>query len=184
MLGVERWTFSFRLTSRHSPHVIFRRAAMCLNKRRWIQPAACVFTITRPDERRDEFAHFKMQMGEITAAAGSHRCDLLAAPNIFARVHQHRFHMSVIGLRIFAFAIFDIRMQDNDDVTPARAAVARHQHAPIGNSINRIAQIAVFAADAIQIIAEMMIFSERLRVISHCSIFAAERKIKTRSGWK
>src|SRR5712692_11863243 len=78
---------------------------MCLDKRRWIQPAACVCAIAWPNERRDEFAHFKMQMREITAAAGSYRCDLLAAPNIVARVHQHCLHVAVIRLHVLAFAI-------------------------------------------------------------------------------
>ena len=69
-------------------------------------------------------------------------------------------------------------MQDNDDVPPARAAVARYQDAPIGDGINRIARIAVFAADSVQIVAEVMVFRETLGVVAHCPVFAAQRKIK------
>src|SRR6266852_1445080 len=111
--------------------------------------------------------------------------------------------MSVIGLRIFASAIdwlacrlanpcwlcrgrsapagsiFDIGMQDNDDIAPAGAAVACQQNAPVGDGVDRIAQIAVFAADSVQIVAEVMVFREPLGAVAHRSVFAAERKIKT-----
>ncbi len=45
-------------------------------------------------------------------------CDLLPAPDIVAGV-------PVIRLHVFAFAVLDVGMQQNDDVAPALAAIAR-----------------------------------------------------------
>src|SRR6266446_3400425 len=58
---------AIRLTNRHSPHVVFRRAAMLLDKRGRIQPTARVCAITRADEWRAELARFKVQMRKVTA---------------------------------------------------------------------------------------------------------------------
>ena len=63
---------------------------MCLDEFGWIEPTARVFAVTRADERREEFAHFKVKMGEITAVGGADRRDLLAAFHRFPRMHERR----------------------------------------------------------------------------------------------
>ena len=68
------------------------------------------------------------------------------------------------------------------DVPPARSFLLRQQYAAIRDRINRIAEIAVLAADSIQIIAEMAILGKRLRVVSHRAVFASQRKIEARGG--
>ena len=75
-------------------------------------------------------------------------------------------------------------MQDNDDVAPARSTIARQQNAAISNGVNWIAEIGIFPADAVEIVAEMMIFGESLRVIGQRTVLAAERKIEARRDWK
>src|SRR2546430_5106712 len=98
---------------------------MSLDERRRIDPAACVFAITRADEGRGELAHFKVQMCEVTAIRGADRCDLLAAPHIFAGTHQHLFNVTVIRLHEFSFTVVDVGVQHNDYVAPAWTAIAR-----------------------------------------------------------
>ena len=46
-----------------------------------------------------------------------------------------------------------------------RSTIARQQNAAISNGVNWIASIGIFPADAVEIVAEMMIFGESLRVI-------------------
>jgi hypothetical protein len=69
-------------------------------------------------------------------------------------------------------------VQNDDDITPAFAAVARGQNLPIGNCKNRITEIAVFSADSIQVIAQMEVPGEWLRVVSHRTMLGPEWKIE------
>src|SRR6202011_3116749 len=125
-----------------------------------IEPAARVCAVTRADERGEEFAHFKMEMGKIAAVRCPDSRDLLAAFHEAAGMNEHVLHMPVIRLHIFPFAVFEIRMEQNDNVAPARATVAREQHASVSDRVDRIAEIAVFAANSVQVIAEMMVLGE------------------------
>ena len=63
---------------------------------------------------------------------------------------------------------------------PPRPAILRQQDATIRHGINRIAQIAILAADTVEIVAEMIVLSEPLRVVAHGTVRAAQRKIKPR----
>src|SRR4029077_14494236 len=93
------------------------------------------------------------------------------------------FHMRVIRLHVFTLAaILDIGVQHDDHVGPAWAAIACPQYASISHGVDRLAQIAVFSADAVQIVAQVMILRESLGIISHRAVFAAEWKIKTTSN--
>ena len=100
---------------------------MRLNKFRRVEPAAGVFAVTWPDERRDEFAHFEMKMREVAAVRGANSRDLLATLHRFAWMHKHVLNVSVVRLHVFAFAVFQIRVQQNDDVAPTGAAITREQ---------------------------------------------------------
>lgn len=60
---------------------------MLLDELRWINPAAGILTITRPDEWRDELTHLKMEMGQVAAVRGANRRNLLTAPDFVARLH-------------------------------------------------------------------------------------------------
>ena len=99
--------------------------SVLLDKSCSVEPTARVFAITRTDKGRDEFAHFKMEMGKVTTVGGANSRDLLAAFHGFARMHQHILHVSVIRLHILSFAVFEIGVEQNNDVAPARADVAR-----------------------------------------------------------
>src|SRR5947207_10196912 len=105
-------------------YIVCWRAAMRFDKSSRIQPAARVFSIAQADKRRDEFAHFKMEMGEIEPAGCSDRGDLLSAPHVFAGVRENGLKMAVIGLHIFALAVLDIGMQQNNDIASTRAGLA------------------------------------------------------------
>jgi len=60
----------------------------------------------------------------------------------------------------------------------ARPTIARQQNAAISHGVNRIAQIGIFAADAVEIVTEMMIFGETLCVIGERAVLGPERKIE------
>ena len=67
-----------------SANIIFGRAAMRSDESARVEPALGFLPIPRPDEWRNELAHFKMQMGEIAAVRSTNRCDLLAAMDLVA----------------------------------------------------------------------------------------------------
>src|SRR5258705_4129996 len=98
--------------------------SVLLDKSCSVEPTARVFAITRTDKGRDEFAHFKMEMGKVTTVRGAHSRDLLAAFEGFARMHQHILHVSVIRLHILSFAVFEIDVDQNNNVAPAKATFA------------------------------------------------------------
>src|SRR5882724_5444111 len=143
-----------------------------------IQPAVCLFAVTGANKWRDEFAHFKMQMGEILTVSRTYGCDLLAATHVVSRSHQNLVAMAVIRLHVTASAVFLDRMQDNDDVAPPWSTIARQQNAAISDGVNRIAEVGIFPADPVEIVTEMMIFRETLRVIGERAVLVAERKIE------
>jgi len=92
-----------------------------------------------------------MQMRKVTAVRRTDGGDLLAAPDVVACVHQYLFHMPVIRLRVFAFAAFDVGMQQKITTLPQPGPPSpRQERASIRDGVNWIAQIAVFAADPIQ----------------------------------
>src|SRR5207248_9688573 len=124
-------------------------SSMRLDKLCRINPTARVLAITGPDERREELAHFKMEMREIAAIGGADGCDLLTALHGFAGMHQHVLQVPIVRLHIFAFTVFEIGVKQDDDVTPAGTAIARKQRASVSDHVNRIAEIAVLAADSI-----------------------------------
>src|SRR5947207_1689103 len=165
-------------------HIVFRRAAMFRYEIARIQSAVCFFAVTGADERRDEFAHFKMQMSEILTVSRANGCDLLAAAHIIPRRHQNLVAMAIIRLHVAAGTVFLDCMQDNDDIAPARSSIAREQNAAISHGVNRIAEVGIFSADSVEIVTEMMIFGETLRVIRQRAVLAAERKIEAGRDWK
>ena len=149
-----------------------------------IQPAGCLFAVTGANKWRNEFAHFKMEMREILTVSRANGCDLLAATHVIPRIDQYLVAMAIIRLNVAARAILLDRMQDNDDVAPARSSIAREQNAAISHGVNRIAEVGIFPADSVEIVTEMMIFSETLCVICQRTVFAAERKIEAGREWK
>ena len=54
---------------------------------------------------------------------------------------------------IFSLTRLEVSVEDNDHFTPAGSGFARLQHMSVRHGVNWIAQIAVFAADAIQVVA-------------------------------
>src|SRR5207245_2194547 len=105
-------------------------------------------------------------------------CHSLHAPHNIPSIHQYLVEMAVIRLEVTARSILLNCMQDNDDVAPARSTIARQQNAAISNGVNRVAQVGIFSADAVEIVTEMMIFGETLRVIGERAVLTAERKIE------
>lgn len=149
-----------------------------------IQPTVGLFAVARANKWRNEFAHFKMEMRKISSPTGTDGCDLLPAPDVILRINKYLVAMAVIRLHVPARAILLDCMQDNDDVAPARSAIARQQNAAISHGVNRIAEIGIFSTDTIEVVTEVMIFGETLRVIGQRAVLAAEWKIETRRDWE
>ena len=82
-------------------------------------------------------------------------------------------------MHVPARAVFVDRVQDNDHVPPPRAAFAREQNEASSDGVNRIAQVGVLPANAVHIVAEMIILREWLSVISERTVFSAKRIIET-----
>ena len=120
-----------------------------------------------------------MEMRQITAPGVADGGDPFAAPDILMRFHQHLVDMSIVGLHVSACATFFVSVEDDNDVSPTRAAVARSEDTAIGDGVNGIAEIAVLAADAVQVVAEMLGLGEGLRVISEGAVLASEGEIET-----
>ncbi len=152
---------------------------MLLDERARIEPAAGVFPIAGADKGSAEFAHLEMEMSKVAAMGRAHSGDLLSALHSVSGVHQNGFNMSVVRLHISARALFQIGVQDDDDVAPARSAFAGEQHAPVGHGVDRVAQVAVLAADPVEIVSQMPVLRETLGAISHRAMLTAEREIET-----
>src|SRR5436190_1851782 len=164
---------------RRGSNIVLRRAAMAGNEGGGIDPAAGVVAIAGTDEWRGELAHFKVQVSPVFSASRSYRGDLLAAPHLLLRFHQDLIDVGVVGLHVFSRAIFFVGMEQNDDVAPAGTGFLRDQDAAVGHRVDRIAQVAVFTADAIEIVAEMAILGERLRVVSQRAVFASDGEVES-----
>ncbi len=149
-----------------------------------IQPAVCFFAVTGANKWRNEFAHFKMEMREILTVSRANGCDLLAATHVVSRIDQYLLAMAIIRLNVAPRAVFLDGMQNNDDVAPARSSIAREQNAAISDGVNRIAEVGIFPADSVEIVTEMMIFGETLRVVRQRAVLAAQREIKACRDWK
>ena len=112
----------------------------------------------------------------------SHRGDLLAPPHLLFRLHQNFVYVCVVRLHVFSYPVFFISMEHNYDIAPAGSGLIREQHAAIGHRVDRIPQVAVLTADAVQIVAKMAILGKWLRVVGERAVFASERKIEPHRG--
>ena len=147
-----------------------------------IDPPARVVTVAGADERRSELAHLKVKVGPILSAGRPHRGDLLAAPHLLLRLHQDFIDVGVVRLDVFPRPIFFVGVEQNDDVAPAGPGFIRQEHAAISHRIDRIAQVAVLSADAIEVVAQVAILGKGLGVVGQRAVLTAERKIESRRG--
>lgn len=155
---------------------------MLLDELARIDPAARIFAVTKANEGCGEFSHLEMQVSEVTAASVSDGRDLLPAPNIMLRCHEDGLEVRVVRLHIFARAVLFDHVQDDNDVAPSRAAFLRKDHSAVGDRENGIAQVTIFAADPVEIVTEMPILREGLRVVSERAVLAADGEIKAPGG--
>ena len=151
---------------------------MLLNEFAGINPAVRVLSITGTDKGREKFSHLEMEMRQISTVGAADGRDVLAAANVVSVADEHRLHVSVERLHVFALAVLIVGVEDDDDVAPSGAALLRTQHATISNREYRIAKIAVFAADSVEIVAEVPVLGERLRVVGERAVFGADWKVE------
>ena len=161
-----------------APYVVVHGPAVFLDESGRVDPAARIASIARADERGEEFSHLKMQVRPVTAIGVSDRGDLVAAPDFLADLDKDLVQVAIIRLHIFPLQVLHVGMENDDDVAPAGAAVAREKDAAVGHRVNGIAEIAILTADAIQVVAEMAVFRERLGVVGERAMLAAQGKIE------
>ena len=147
-----------------------------------VDPSASVFPIARPDKWRCEFAHLEMKVRPITTVSRSDRGDLFAALHFLFSLNQDRFDVAVIRLHELPRAVLFVGVQDDYDVAPAGTGFVRENHLPVGDGKNRIAEVAVLAADSVQVVAEMAILREWLRIVSERAVLVPDREIEARRG--
>src|SRR5439155_21187689 len=119
---------------------------------------AAVAAESRPTHADFEvLANFEMQVRIINPMRRSDSADLLATRHALAITNQHRIEMPVKSIDRFQISFLAECVADDDDVAPAEMHIAREHHHTIADAVNRIAQIAVAAADAVPIFAEMTV---------------------------
>src|SRR5688500_19238826 len=104
---------------RDGSDIILRRLALAGDELRWIDPAACLLAIPRPDERRRKLPHLEMKVRPAFSIRVADRPDLFAAPDFLFRLSQDRIAVRVIRLHILALTVLFIRVQDDDHLAPA-----------------------------------------------------------------
>src|SRR5437868_9034974 len=124
-----------------------------------------------------------MQMRPISSICCSHRRDPLTAPHLLFQLYENLVEVRVVRLDVFSHPVFFIGMEDNYNVAPAWSGLLREQDPAIGYRVDRISEVAVFAADAVQVIAQMAVLGEGLCVVGEGSVFASERKVESRRRW-
>src|SRR5947199_7385958 len=117
-------------------------------------------------------------MRVVNPVRGPHRSDLLPAPNGLAALHEHLVEMSIERIDRFDLAIFAIRMPDDDYVAPAAVHIVGKNNYALADARHRVAKIAIAAADAIPIFAEMVIRSVAPRFVITLGIRLTDRKIE------
>src|SRR4051812_4066504 len=152
---------------------------MCRDKRARVDPPSRVVAITGADERRVEFAHLEMEMRPISSVRRPDGRDLLAAMHRLLRLDHDRFDVSVIRLHEFAVAVFLAGIDHDDHVAPTGTGFPGENYGPVGYGENRIALVAVLAADPVQIVPEMTIICECLGVVGKRAVLAPDREIET-----
>jgi hypothetical protein len=123
-----------------------------------------------------------MKMRPIFSIRVADRCDLFASPNFLFRLRQDRVHVRIIRLHVLALPVFLVSVEHDDDLAPTGARFFREEDLSIRYRVNWIAQVAVFATDAIQVVAQMPILGKRLGVVGQSAVLAADREIETRGG--
>ena len=126
-----------------------------------------------------------MEVRKILTVGRSNGSNMLTAPHIVPHppgsCRNDRKMIARSGARRFPRWAFAEQLSSSPQPAPPSRA---KQNTAISNGVNWIAYIGIFPADAVEIVAEMMIFGESLRVIGQRTVLAAERKIEALRGWK
>src|SRR5688572_21015709 len=122
-------------------------------------------------------------MRAIHAAGGADGAELLAAREPLTDADVDAIEVRVQGLddalAAAAAAAIAHAMHDAHDVAPAAAMIGGLDHAAVGDDEDRIAEIAVAAASAVPVRAEVRALApERLRVVVAVGVGRADRKIE------
>ena len=124
-----------------------------------------------------------MQMGRIITIGRAHRPNFLPARN--ERSHRD---IDPVKMRIHRMQTLATQgpMPDDKQFSPTRRRLASAENHTIGHRKNRISQVSIHAADAIEIIPKMVTaalvihFPKFLRIVHHSSMLCAHREIKSR----
>lgn len=93
-----------------------------------------------------------MKVRFVLTVGGAHRPNLFAAPDDLARPHEHGVEMTEESVIRFRFATLFKLVAHDHDIAPAGVRVAGEGHLAVGNTVDRIVEIAVPAAGAIPVL--------------------------------
>src|SRR5215213_2480069 len=134
-----RWRPSFHSLPRRPADVVLRRASMRGDERARVDPSSRVLTVTRPDERRHEFAHLEVKMRPVPSVRGPDRRDLLAPMDDLFGLDHDGFDVAIIRLHEFALALLLVGVKHDNDVAPTGTGFAGKNHSPIRHGENGVA---------------------------------------------
>ncbi len=124
-----------------------------------------------------------MQVRQVTSARASDRPDLFAASSIRVQFRHDRFEVRVVGLHISPHPILLVGVEDDDNVAPAGSPFPRPYDATVGDSKDRIAEITIFPSDTVEVIAQVAIFREGLRIVGERALLASDREVEALRSW-
>ena len=87
--------------------------------------------------------------------------------------------MPVKSIDRFQISFLAECVADDDDIAPAEMHIAREHHHTVADAVNRIAQIAVAAADAVPIFAEMTVGPVAACLVIALRVRFSDGKIET-----
>src|SRR6202011_5452253 len=96
-----------------------------------------------------------MQMRLIESVRSAYRGNFLPTRHGLAAMDEHRVHVAIKRIDILDHPIFTITVAHDHDVAPAHVTIPRENHHPIANTVNRVAEVGVAAANSIPIFAKM-----------------------------
>ena len=105
----------------------------------------------------DVLANLQVQMRIVKTVGVPQRGDLVTTFHGLPAMDQDFLQMSVQRIDIPNGAAVAEHMTHDDHISPAHLAIARENHNPIADAINRITQISVAAAETVPVFTEMAV---------------------------
>ncbi len=148
------------------------------------QESCGICAVSASDAIPDLMAHLEVQVCPVGAVRVADLAELLTAPQGIARLHEHGVEVRIERLdqaRLLGRA--DVVLHPHD-IAPALAIVEGIGHDPDRRRIDRVALVGISAADAIPILAKMVIDLKTLGVVVFFGIGRPHGEVKAIGRWR